>query len=49
MTERKISDLQKGYVPAPPKEQAGYQGPTGQQTKPPTGGSAVKPPPGGSK
>lgn len=38
--------VKKGYIPAerPGKVQGGYQGPTGQQGTPPTGGSSVKPP-----
>ncbi len=51
MTEKKPSapavneDLLKGYLPvnAPGRFQGGYQGPTSQGAKPPTGGTSVKP------
>jgi hypothetical protein len=39
----------KGYVPYAPKMQGGYQGPTGKDPAPPSGGSSVQPPPAKSK
>jgi hypothetical protein len=37
--------VSKGYVPYAPKMQGGYQGPSGKDPSPPSGGSAVQPPP----
>lgn len=36
--------IEKGYKPASGNIQNGYQGPTGSNTTPPTGGSSVTPP-----
>ena len=44
-----LSPPQRGYPVPERKEHAGYQGPTNQNTSPPSGGSGVKPPPSKNK